>query len=117
VPGSAEARAHAWIRTELQAALGADPALAARLITRHAAGREDRPSGCHLSVHDDLDAILACPADLRACYQLRRPGRLPAALTTFVMSVLTQLTEIEATEQSLARWVSLTGELRSKPEE
>lgn len=56
---------------------GADPALAARLITRLAAGHADRLSGCHLSVHDDLDAILACPDDLRACYQLRRPADAP----------------------------------------
>jgi NAD(P)-dependent dehydrogenase (short-subunit alcohol dehydrogenase family) len=74
-PGSAEARVYAWIRTELRAGRGADPALVARLITRLAAGHGDRLSGCHLSVHDDLDAILACPDDLRACYQLRRPGR------------------------------------------
>jgi hypothetical protein len=36
---------------------GADPALAARLITRLAGGHADRPSSCHLSVHDDLDDI------------------------------------------------------------
>ena len=66
-PGSAEARVYAWIRAELRAGRGADPALAARLITRLAAGHADRLSGCHLSVHDDLDAILACPDDLRAC--------------------------------------------------
>jgi hypothetical protein len=39
---------------------------------------------------------------------------LPAALSTFVMSVLTRLKEIEATEQSLERWVAITEELRSK---
>jgi NAD(P)-dependent dehydrogenase (short-subunit alcohol dehydrogenase family) len=71
-PGSAEARVHAWIRTELRAGRGADPALAAALITRLAADHADRLSGCHLFVHDDLDAILASPDDLRACYQLRR---------------------------------------------
>jgi NAD(P)-dependent dehydrogenase (short-subunit alcohol dehydrogenase family) len=71
-PGSAEARVYDWIRAELRAGRGADPALAAELVTRLAAGHADRLSGCHLSVHDDLDAILACPDDLRACYQLRR---------------------------------------------
>ena len=73
-PGSAKARVHAWIRTELQAGRSADPALAAALITRLAAGHADRLSGCHLSVHDDLDAILASPDDHCACYQLRRWG-------------------------------------------
>jgi hypothetical protein len=48
---------YAWIRTELRAGRGADPALAARLITRLAVGHADRLGGCHLSVHDDLDAI------------------------------------------------------------
>jgi hypothetical protein len=80
-PGSAEARAHAWMRTELQADRGTDPALAARLITRLAAGRADRPSGCHLSVHDDLDAILACPDDLRASISYAaRAGCQPRSL-------------------------------------
>lgn len=42
---------------------------------------------------------------------------LSAAIATFVMSVLTRLKEIEAEENSLARWVALTGELRSKPQQ
>lgn len=37
---------------------------------------------------------------------------LPVALTTFVTGVLTRLREIEATEQSLARWVELLNRLR-----
>jgi NAD(P)-dependent dehydrogenase (short-subunit alcohol dehydrogenase family) len=73
-PGSAEARVYAWTRTELRAGRGADPALAARLITRLAAGHADRLSGCHLSVHDDLDTILSRPNAIRARYQLRRPA-------------------------------------------
>jgi NAD(P)-dependent dehydrogenase (short-subunit alcohol dehydrogenase family) len=73
-PGSAEARMYAWVRQELQAGRGAEPALVARLVTRLAAGDADRLSGCHLSVHDDLDAILACGGDVRDRYQLRRAG-------------------------------------------
>ena len=73
-PGSAEARMHAWVRQELHAGRGAEPALAARLVTRLAAGDADRLSGCHLSVHDDLDAILACGEGIRDRYQLRRAG-------------------------------------------
>ena len=71
--GSAEARMYAWVRQELAAGRGAEPALAARLVIRLATGDADRLSGCHLSVHDDLDAILACGPDVRDRYQLRRP--------------------------------------------
>jgi len=38
---------------------------------------------------------------------------LPVALRTFACSVLTRLREIEATEQSLAHWTALLGELGS----
>ena len=48
---------------------------AARLVTRLAAGHADRLSGCHFSVHDDLDAILACGQDGQDRYQLRLGGR------------------------------------------
>jgi hypothetical protein len=39
---------------------------------------------------------------------------LPVALRTFAVSVLTRLKEIEATDQSLAQWVTLLGQLRSQ---
>jgi NAD(P)-dependent dehydrogenase (short-subunit alcohol dehydrogenase family) len=78
-PGSAEARIHAWVRQELRAGRGAEPALVARLVTRLAAGHADRLSGCHLSVHDDLDAILACGPDVRDRYQLRLADGQPCA--------------------------------------
>jgi hypothetical protein len=68
---------HAWIRRELRAGRGADPALVARLVTRMATGDADRLSGCHLSVHDDLDAILARGEGTRDRYQLRLAGRQP----------------------------------------
>lgn len=43
---------------------------------------------------------------------------LPVALRIFVISTLERLKEIEATEESLAQWVALLGELRSSaPEE
>jgi NAD(P)-dependent dehydrogenase (short-subunit alcohol dehydrogenase family) len=74
-PGSAEARAYAWIRGELRAGRGAEPALVAALVTRLAAGHADPLSGCHLSVHDDLDAILAAGPTARDRYQLRLRGR------------------------------------------
>jgi hypothetical protein len=62
-------------QTLLRAGRGAEPALVARLVTRLAAGHADQLSGCHLSVHDDLDAILACGQDGRDHYQLRLRGR------------------------------------------
>jgi len=77
-PGSAEAQVYAWVWQELRAGRGAEPALVARLVTRLAAGHADRLSGCHLSVHDsvhdDLEAILACEQDVRDRYQLRLAG-------------------------------------------
>ena len=76
-PGSAEARMYAWVRQELRAGRGAEPALVARLVTRLAAGDADRLSGCHLSVHDDLDAILACGESVRDRYQLRLASDRP----------------------------------------
>jgi NAD(P)-dependent dehydrogenase (short-subunit alcohol dehydrogenase family) len=75
--GSAEARAYAWVRSELQAGRGAEPALVARLVTRLAAGDADPLSGCHLSVRDDLDGILACGPGVRDRYQLRLASHLP----------------------------------------
>jgi NAD(P)-dependent dehydrogenase (short-subunit alcohol dehydrogenase family) len=73
-PGSAEARRDAWIRRQLAAGRGAEPAAAARLILRIAAGDADELSGCHLSVHDDLDAMSAQARRSSAgdLYRLRR---------------------------------------------
>jgi NAD(P)-dependent dehydrogenase (short-subunit alcohol dehydrogenase family) len=78
-PGSAEARIYAWIRGELRTDRGAEPALVAGLVTRLAAGDADRLSGCHLSVRDDLDDILACGPGARDRFQLRLAGHLPVS--------------------------------------
>ena len=77
-PGSPEARMHAWIRQQLRTGHGADPALAARLVVRLGAGHADALTGCHLSVHDDLDAILARTDHARRhdLYQLRLHGQV-----------------------------------------
>jgi NAD(P)-dependent dehydrogenase (short-subunit alcohol dehydrogenase family) len=53
-----EGRVHRWIRDQLAAGRGADPEKAARLILALASGRADRLSGRHLSVADNLDALL-----------------------------------------------------------
>lgn len=55
-----------WFRGEFEAGRSAEPHQAAELVLRIAAGDADQLSGCHLSVHDDLDAILAHLGDVRA---------------------------------------------------
>lgn len=64
-PGTPEAQVAAWVRGELEAGRGADPSLAADLLIRIAAGDVDSLTGCHLSVHDDVDALLARAEDVR----------------------------------------------------
>jgi NAD(P)-dependent dehydrogenase (short-subunit alcohol dehydrogenase family) len=58
-PGSVEAEVGAWVRGEMEAGRGADPSLAADLVVRLASGHADALTGCHLSVHDDLDALVS----------------------------------------------------------
>jgi NAD(P)-dependent dehydrogenase (short-subunit alcohol dehydrogenase family) len=72
-PGSAAAKVHAWIRQQLADGHGADPSRVADLILRIAAGHGDPLTGRHLSVHDDLDALLAGIDDIRRhdLYHLR----------------------------------------------
>jgi len=72
--GSGEAQRDAWIRQQLAAGRGAEPASVTGLIVRIAAGDADELSGCHLSVHDDLDTMLALARRLpeRDIYRLRR---------------------------------------------
>jgi NAD(P)-dependent dehydrogenase (short-subunit alcohol dehydrogenase family) len=53
-----EGRVQRWIRDQLAAGRGADPEEAARLIIALASGRADRLSGRHLSVTENLDALL-----------------------------------------------------------
>jgi hypothetical protein len=56
--------------------------------SRLAAGHADQLSGCHLSVHDDLDAILAAGPGARDRYQLRFRGRedFPAVISCLPFS-------------------------------
>ena len=85
VPTTAyEAHIRAWTLNELARGGGADPTDAARLIARLAAGEGDALSGRHISVHDDLDALIEHHREVsdRDLYVLR-PERLEqAALTT-----------------------------------
>jgi NAD(P)-dependent dehydrogenase (short-subunit alcohol dehydrogenase family) len=56
--GAAEGRVFSWIRERLASGYGADPDRAVRLIVELARGRGDRLSGRHLTVADNLDALI-----------------------------------------------------------
>ncbi len=74
-----EAHIRTWALNELAEGRGADPERAVELILRLAAGDGDSLSGRHLSVHDDLDAVLARLPEVRARdLYVMRPDRLPA---------------------------------------
>jgi NAD(P)-dependent dehydrogenase (short-subunit alcohol dehydrogenase family) len=77
---SHERQVRNWAFTELAEGRGAEPTEAIELLLRLAAGDGDRLSGRHLSVHDDLDIVLARIDEVRAhdLYMLR-PERLPEA--------------------------------------
>jgi NAD(P)-dependent dehydrogenase (short-subunit alcohol dehydrogenase family) len=66
-----------WAMAELAEGRGADPTQAIELLLRLAAGDGDRLSGRHLSVHDNLDTVLAHIDEVQAhdLYMLR-PERL-----------------------------------------
>ncbi len=58
-PGTAAGHVLTWVRDQIAAGHVTDPAQAVRQLVRLAAGEGDRLSGRHLSVTDDLDAVLA----------------------------------------------------------
>lgn len=62
---SPEGQVANWVRGQIDAGHGADPAWSADLLVRVAHGDADELSGCHLSVHDDLDALIAVAGDVR----------------------------------------------------
>jgi hypothetical protein len=86
-----EAHVRDWAMRELDAGRGAHPEQVVALVLRLAVGDADSLSGRHLSVHDDLDAVLARlsevhagdlyvlrPDRLRACARGARPRHRPA---------------------------------------
>jgi NAD(P)-dependent dehydrogenase (short-subunit alcohol dehydrogenase family) len=84
VAGLAPTTAHVdhvqrWAEEEMAGGRGADPVAAVDSILRLATGDADSLSGRHLSVHDDLDALLARVHEVRSrdLYVLR-PERLSA---------------------------------------
>jgi NAD(P)-dependent dehydrogenase (short-subunit alcohol dehydrogenase family) len=84
VAGSVPATVHAdhvrqWALDELAEGRGADPDAAIELIVRLATGDADSLTGRHLSVHDDLDALLARLPEVRSQdLYVMRPERLIA---------------------------------------
>jgi len=70
----ATATVFSWIRRELEQGRGTDPGTAARFVLRLAAGDCDRLSGRHLTVHDNLDALIAQADEISRhdLYTLRR---------------------------------------------
>ena len=72
-----EVQVRDWALNELDEGRGADPDQALALILRVAAGDADALSGRHLSVHDDLDAVLARLPEVQARdLYVMRPDRL-----------------------------------------
>ena len=71
---SGEGKVIGWLRRELEEGRGAEPDAAARFVLRIAAGDCDGLSGCHLAIHDDLDALIerADAISRHDLYTLRR---------------------------------------------
>lgn len=64
-PGTAEAQVAAWVRGQIADGNVADPSMGSDLLLRLASGEADQLSGCHISVHDDLTALIATAAEIR----------------------------------------------------
>jgi NAD(P)-dependent dehydrogenase (short-subunit alcohol dehydrogenase family) len=70
-------RIRSWMTREISEGRGADPASAMRLVMRLACGGADALSGRHVSVHDDIDAMLEHIEEVRDNdLYVMRPERL-----------------------------------------
>jgi NAD(P)-dependent dehydrogenase (short-subunit alcohol dehydrogenase family) len=71
---SPEEKVFTWIRQELEEGRGTEPEAATRFILRIAVGDCDGLSGRHLSVHDELDALIEQAETIKHqdLYMLRR---------------------------------------------
>jgi NAD(P)-dependent dehydrogenase (short-subunit alcohol dehydrogenase family) len=65
-PDSDQGRIQAWALQELAAGRGAEPDRAIEHVIRLASGKYDAISGRHVSVHDDLDQVVAQIDHIRA---------------------------------------------------
>jgi NAD(P)-dependent dehydrogenase (short-subunit alcohol dehydrogenase family) len=82
-PDSHGARIAAWTREQIEQGHGANPQAAVDLVLSLASGRADPLSGCYLSVHDDLNAIVGAGEGIRSgdlyTLQIRRSPSSPTA--------------------------------------
>jgi NAD(P)-dependent dehydrogenase (short-subunit alcohol dehydrogenase family) len=80
---SPEGRLSSWARRRIDEGYGATPESAVELVLLLSSGEADALSGCYLTVHDDLWAIMAQAQEVRAhdlyTLQVRRPARIPAS--------------------------------------
>ena len=63
--GSAEASVHAWVRRQVERGLAVEPERACDLVVRLASGEADELSGHYITVHDDLQDLLAQAENIR----------------------------------------------------
>jgi NAD(P)-dependent dehydrogenase (short-subunit alcohol dehydrogenase family) len=79
---SAEGRLSSWARQRIDEGHGATPESAVELVLLLCSGAADALSGCYLTVHDDLWAIVSQAQEVRAndlyTLQVRRPARVAA---------------------------------------
>jgi NAD(P)-dependent dehydrogenase (short-subunit alcohol dehydrogenase family) len=79
---SPEGRLSSWTRQQIDEGYGASPESAVELVLLLSSGEADSLSGCYLTVHDDLPAIIGQAQEVRAddlyTLQIRRHARTPA---------------------------------------
>jgi NAD(P)-dependent dehydrogenase (short-subunit alcohol dehydrogenase family) len=63
--GSPEASVQAWVRRQVDEGLAVEPERACGLVLRLASGEADELSGRYITVHDDLEDLLAQAEDIR----------------------------------------------------
>jgi NAD(P)-dependent dehydrogenase (short-subunit alcohol dehydrogenase family) len=75
-------RLSSWARQRIDEGHGATPESAVELVLLLSSGEADSLSGCYLTVHDDLRAMLTQVQEVRAndlyTLQIRRPARIAA---------------------------------------
>jgi NAD(P)-dependent dehydrogenase (short-subunit alcohol dehydrogenase family) len=63
--GSAEASVHAWVRRQVERGLAVEPDRVCDLVVRLASGEADELSGRYITVHDNLEDLLAQAENIR----------------------------------------------------
>ena len=63
--GSPEASVHAWVRRQVEQGLAVEPERPSDLVVRLASGEADELSGRYITVHDDLEDLLAQAEEIR----------------------------------------------------